>query len=213
MKKIAFLFLLLSSLITFSQLSNKHWIPPLHSRDASQIDDQYVYLSTPETTPFLVTITDGSGNPYPNSPVLISAATPTFISIGIGQPTKMFLNLSDVNTVVSDKGIILSGSKDFYVSFRMQADNHAETLISKGRPGIGKSFRLGCLINETQDGRKSFVASVMATENNTTVTLSNYNTGVIFASGSGNITADSQTFTLNAGQSIVLVVIAISLQI
>lgn len=203
MKKIAFLFLLLSSLITFSQLSNKHWIPPLHSRDASQIDDQYVYLSTPETTPFLVTITDGSGNPYPNSPVLISAATPTFISIGIGQPTKMFLNLSDVNTVVSDKGIILSGSKDFYVSFRMQADNHAETLISKGKPGIGKSFRLGCLINETQDGRKSFVASVMATENNTTVTLSNYNTGVIFASGSGNITADSQTFTLNAGQSIV----------
>ncbi len=203
MNKLTLLFLLLSSLISFSQLSNKHWIPPLHSRDASQIDDQYVYLSTPETTPFLVTITDGSGNPYPNSPVLISAATPNFISIGTGQPTKMFLNLSDVNTVVSDKGIILSGSKDFYVSFRMQADNHAETLISKGRPGIGKSFRLGCLINETQDGRKSFVASVMATENNTTVTLSNYNTGVIFASGSGNIIADSQTFTLNAGQSIV----------
>jgi len=203
MKKLTLLFLLLYPLISFSQLSNKHWIPPLHSRDASQIDDQYVYLSTPETTPFLVTITDGSGNPYPNSPVLISAATPNFISIGTGQPTKMFLNLSDVNTVVSDKGIILSGSKDFYVSFRMQADNHAETLISKGRPGIGKSFRLGCLINETQDGRKNFVSSIMATENNTTVTLSNYNTEVIFASGSGNITADSQTFTLNAGQSIV----------
>ncbi len=203
MKKLVLLFLLLSSLITFSQLSNKHWIPPLHSRDASQIADQYVYLSTPETTPFLVTITDGSGNPYPNSPVLISAATPTFISIGTGQPTKMFLNLSDVNTVVSDKGIILTGNKDFYVSFRMRADNHAETLISKGRPGIGKSFRLGCLINETQDNRKSFVASVMATENNTTVTLSNYNVDVIFASGLGNITADSQTFTLNAGQSIV----------
>lgn len=203
MKKIALLFLLLSSLITFSQLSNKHWIPPLHSRDAGQIADQYVYLSTPETTPFLVTITDGSGNPYPNSPVLISSSSPISIPIGTGQPTKMFLNLSDVNTVVSDKGIILEGSKDFYVSFRMRADNHAETLISKGRPGIGKKFRLGCLINESQDNRKSFVASVMATENNTTVTLSNYNTEVIFASGSGNITSDSQTFTLNAGQSVV----------
>jgi gliding motility-associated-like protein len=203
MKKLALLFLLFSSIISFSQLSNKHWIPPLHSRDDSQIENQYAYLSTAETTPFSVTVTDGSGSAYPGSPFSLSATTPAVINIGNGQPSKMFLSLNDVNTVVSDKGIILEGSKDFYVSFRMRAQNHAETLISKGKPGIGKSFRLGCMINESADDRKSFVASVMATEDNTTVTLSDYNTNVIFASGSGDITLDSQSFNLNAGQSVV----------
>ena len=203
MKKATLLFLLLSSLISFSQLSNKHWIPPLHSRDDSQIEDQYAYLSTAETTAFSVTVTDGIGTPYPGSPFSLSATTPVVIPIGFGQPTKMFLDLNDVNVVVSDKGIILEGTKDFYVSFRMRAQNHAETIISKGRPGIGTSFRLGGMINESVDNRKNFVASVMATEDNTSVTLSNYNTSVVFVSGSGDIILDSQSYTLNTGQSIV----------
>jgi|UPI0004BADA0A gliding motility-associated-like protein len=205
MKKLALLFVLLSSLISFSQLSNKHWIPPLHCRVASNISEQYIYMSTNETTPFQVTATDGSGTPYPGSPFTISATSPRFFYVGTGQGTtsKMFLNLGDVNTPISGKGIILEGPKDFYVSFRMKNAAHAETIISKGKPGIGKLFRLGCLINEVQDNRKNFVASVMATENNTSVTISDYNTGVVFVSGSGNITADTQTFTLNAGQSIV----------
>ena len=205
MRKLALLFLLLSSLISFSQLSNKHWIPPLHCRVASNISEQYIYMSTNETTPFQVTATDGSGTPYTGSPFTISASTPVFFYVGTGQGTtsKMFLNLSDVNIPISGKGIILDGPKDFYVSFRMKNTSHAETIISKGKPGIGRSFRLGCLINESQDNRKNFVASVMATENNTTVTLSDYNTGVVFVSGTGNITADIQTYTLNAGQSIV----------
>ncbi len=203
MKKLALLFLLLFSAISFSQLSNKHWIPPLHSRDVTAISDQYIYMSTNETVPFQVTATDGNGTPYAGSPFTISATSPASFTVGTGQPTKMFLNLSDVNTVVSGRGVILQGPKDFYVSFRMRHASHAETIISKGKPGIGTSFRLGCTINESQDNRKNFVASVMATENNTSVTLSNYNTGVIFSSGAGNITADTQTFTLNAGECIV----------
>lgn len=204
MKKTLLIFFIFLSISCFAQLSNKHWIPPLHSRDANQIADQYVYLSTAETIAFFVTVTDGSGNPFPGSPFSLSASNPITIDIGTGQPTKMFLGLNDVNTVVSDKGIILEGNKDFYASFRMRSQNHSETLISKGRPGIGTSFRLGCMINESQDSRKSFVASIMATEDNTTINLSGYNTGVIFESGIGNITSDSQTFSnLKAGESIV----------
>ena len=78
MRKLALLFLLLSSLISFSQLSNKHWIPPLHCRVASNISEQYIYMSTNETTPFQVTATDGSGTPYTGSPFTISASTPVF---------------------------------------------------------------------------------------------------------------------------------------
>ena len=203
MKKTYILLAFLTFFTNYAQLSNKHWLPPLHSRDASAISDQYIYMSTNETAPFQVFATDGNGIPYTGSPFTISAASPASFTVGTGQPTNMFLNLSDVNTVVSGKGVMLQGTKDFYVSFRMRHMAHAETIISKGKPGIGTSFRLGCTINEIVDNRKNFVSSVMATENNTTVTLSNYNTGVVFSSGTGNITDDTQTYTLNAGQCIV----------
>jgi gliding motility-associated-like protein len=197
------LFFIIFSTYGYSQLSDKHWIPPLHAREASTIEDHYVYLSTAETTPFQVTVTDGSGAIFPGSPFTLSATNPIIINIGSGQNTKMFLGINEVNTIISDKGLILEGDKDFYVSFRMRHASHSETLISKGRPGIGTSFRLGCMINEPNDPRKSFVASVMATEDNTTITLSDYDTNVIFESATGQITADSQTFTLNAGQSVI----------
>ena len=96
MKKIYLLLAFLTFFTNHAQLSNKHWLPPLHSRDASAISDQYVYMSTNETVPFQVTATDGNGIPYAGSPFTISAASPASFTIGTGQPTNMFLNLSDV---------------------------------------------------------------------------------------------------------------------
>ena len=200
------LLVLITFFIFFSsqaQLSNKHWLPPLHSRDDTAIQDHYIYISTAETTPFQVNVTTGNGAPIAGSPFTISQTNPAVVTVGNGQPTSMFLDINDVNIVQSDKGLILEGQKDFYVSFRMRAQNHAETLISKGRPGIGTDFRLGSTPQGGEVSIRNFVSSVMATENNTTITLSDYNTNVEFVSGTGNITADSQTFVLNAGQSIV----------
>jgi gliding motility-associated-like protein len=51
-------------------------------------------------------------------------------------------------------------------------------------------------------GVRNFMASFMATEDNTTVILSEYDTGVVFESLAGNITDDVQTFNLNAGESV-----------
>ena len=203
MKKLTYIFLLIFCNTIFAQLSNKHWLPPLHSRDASGIQDHYIYISTAETTPFLVQVTTGDGVPIAGSPFTVSQANPTVIEIGFGQPTSMFLDVSDVNSVQSDKGLILQGPKDFYVSFRMRHTNHAETLISKGRPGIGTDFRLGSTPQGGEVSIRNFVSSVMATEDNTTITLSDYDTSVEFVSGGGIISDDTQTFTLNKGQSIV----------
>lgn len=200
-------YLLIVSFFTFfisqAQLSNKHWLPPLHSREDNAIEDHYIYISTAEATPFQVVVTTGSGAPITGSPFTISQTAPAVVNVGNGQPSSMFLDINDVNVVNSDKGLILEGPKDFYVSFRMRAQNHAETLISKGRPGIGTDFRLGSTPQGGEVSIRNFVSSVMATENNTTITLSDYNTNVEFISGTGNITADSQTFVLNTGQSIV----------
>ena len=203
MKKIYILLAFLTFFTNYAQLSNKHWLPPLHSRDATNIENHYLYISTPETVPFQVTVTTGNGVPITGSPFTISQATPVVVSVGTGQPTNMFLSLIDVNIIKNDKGLILEGPKDFYVSFRMRAANHAETLISKGRPGIGTSFRLGSTPQGGEVSIRNFVSSVMATENNTVINLSDYNTNVVFVSGTGNITSDTQTFTLNAGESVV----------
>ena len=197
------LFLLLSFFISQAQLSNKHWLPPIHARQQSIVEDHHIYISTAETTPFLVSVTYGSGQAVAGSPFLISKNSPKILQIGTSQPSRMFVSTTDLNVVESDKGLIIEGPEDFYVSFRMRSENHAETIISKGRPGIGTEFRLGSLPNGEDASPRNFVASVMATENNTIITLSDYDAGVVFTTNNSPLTADSQTFTLNAGQSIV----------
>ena len=204
LKRILLFTLCVLSNFVYSQLSNKHWIPPLHARDGSVVSQHYIYISTPNSTPFEVAITDGAGTPIAGSPFTISQGNPQEILIGNGQNSKMFRPLQNVNVVNSDFGLILEGNKDFYVSFRVRTGNHAETLISKGRTGAGTDFRAGSL-PQVYDGEiRNFVTSFMATEDNTNVLVSDYNTGVEFISNLGYITADTQEFVLNKGQSVIL---------
>jgi len=202
-KRILLLLILISN-VAYSQLSDKHWIPPLHARDAGIVGQHYIYLSTPEPIPFQVTVTDGSGIPIAGSPFTISQGNPAEIYIGNSQNSKMFRPIDDVNVVNSNLGLILEGNGDFYASFRVRSTNHAETLISKGRSGAGTNFRVGSLPQNFDGSTRNFVTSFMATEDNTSVLISDYDTDVEFVSNSGNITSNSQTFILNAGQSVIL---------
>lgn len=202
--RLSIIALLLFSNFTFGQLSNKHWLPPLHARDASVVQDHYLYLSTPEPTPFAVKVTTGDGIQIPGSPFTISQGNPQTINIGNTQPSNMFVNFSNVNVVNGQYGLILEGTKDFYATFKVRSQNHAEILVSKGIQGIGTSFRLGSLPQNNTSSIRNFVSSFMATQDNTIVTVSDYDTNVIFASATGNVTLDTQTFTLNKGQSVVL---------
>ena len=138
-KKIYYLLILFSTLC-YSQLSNKHWIPPLHCRDASSVADHYLYISTQEVNPFEITITDGAGNLIGTNPYTISASTPLTVDLGFGQNTKMFVGQENVNIVLNNRGVIIEGTKDFYASFRVRSQNHAEMLVSKGRPGNWYKF-------------------------------------------------------------------------
>lgn len=208
-KKILFILLLISS-VNYAQLSNKHWIPPIHVRDGENMNitnnsfgiEHFLYLSTPEITPFEVTVTDGSGIPIAGSPFTISQGNPQSVAIGDSQPSVMLLSQSDLNITKSNKGLILEGTGEFYASFRLRAQNHAEILVSKGRNGAGTEFRLGSLPMTGAGSIRNFVASFMATEDNTIVILSEYDTEIVFASGNGNILDNTQTFNLNAGESV-----------
>ncbi len=73
----------LFSAATYAQLDTRHYIPPLHARadDASGSgEDIYLVISTPQTVPFDVTITDGAGNAlYP--PVSVSRSAPVSLTL------------------------------------------------------------------------------------------------------------------------------------
>lgn len=197
------LFVLLLANTVTAQLSKKHWLPPIHAREGqSYIEDHYIYLSTPETTPFEVTIKTGNNVPLTGSPFTISKGNPVRVTIGYNQSSPMFVSQTEVGVTRSNKGLILEGSKEFFTTFKVRAENHAEILIGKGFQGIGKDFRLGSLPQGSDGNLRNFFASFMATEDQTTVNLSDYDSDVVFTSGSNIITADSQTFLLNKGQTV-----------
>ncbi|WP_339833806.1 hypothetical protein, partial [uncultured Flavobacterium sp.] len=199
------LYLLFSLLFTsfmFGQLSDKHWLPPLHSRSASNVGEHVVYLSTPVTTPFQVTVTNGNGLAV--GTYTVSAGNPAQFTVGNGQPSDMFVTQAGLHTVSGDDGLILTGSEMFYVTFKVRSSAHGEVFVSKGRAGLGKDFRLGSVPQNSDDSSRNFVSSFMATENNTTVTVSDYDSGVTFTTPTGTNNNGSQTFTLQAGQSVVL---------
>ncbi|MDP1368976.1 hypothetical protein Q6248_28825, partial [Klebsiella pneumoniae] len=67
--------------------------------------------------------------------------------------------------------------------------------------GLGKTFFVGMAPNTTAKPYVNSTIGVTATEDNTTVTVSGYNPGVVFSDG---ISATSRTFTINKGKSYIL---------
>ena len=190
----------------FSQLDSVHYIPPLHSRKNNQVGNHYLYISTPSSTPFTLTIEDGGGNVLATAN--ISDAAPYIYTIGNTQNngSKAFVPSYNLNTVLTNKGLKVYGSDVFYVSLRVQSTYQAECLTSKGNAALGTEFRFGGFPQYTDAGwtyDRNFTAGIMATEDNTSITIDGYNTGVVFA-GSPSINANSLSINLDAGECYVL---------
>lgn len=207
MKRFLLFTILFITNLTIAQLSNKHWLPPLHANEESDpnlILDHHLYLSTPEPIPFQVIVKNGAGIPIAGSPFTISQGNPVNIQIGSGQPSVMFLDNFETGIIQSDKGLILEAPYDFFASFRVRSANHAEFLSSKGLTGAGTIFRLGSLPQTSFGGIRNFVSSFMATEDNTTVNLSDYDANISFIVGNTPQSLPNQSFVLNKGQSVVV---------
>ena len=104
------IFLLLTLFFTssiFSQLSDKHSLPPLHSRNNSNVGEHVIYLSTPVVTPFQVTVTNGNGILF--GTYTVSAGNPVQFTVGNSQPSNMFVSQTGLYTPSGDNGLILTG--------------------------------------------------------------------------------------------------------
>lgn len=178
----------------FAQRDTEHWIAPYYATVTGYSNK--VYLSTDSTTPFPVQVFSGNA--------LIGTAT-----IAKGSPQTVDIDPSFISAtgiqafVVGTKGLYLKAEKPFYCSLRLAQSSHGEIITSKGKAGIGTKFYVATSPNtrEKDTSYDNFTAGILATEDNTSVTVTWNTPGLKFKNG--NPPALSHSFVLNKGQSFI----------
>lgn len=199
MKKILSFFLIFYIFYTsLAQLDREHWFAPMVDRTGNPNPYQKLYLSTNRATPFPVKI-------YNNN-VLIGTVT-----INRNNPQKFdVLREYIITTQQTDlftpttKGLYLQADFPFYANLRFSVFNHAEIITSKGTASKGLTFHVASAPITVSNNILNFMTSILATEDNTTVTISGYKPTVQFSNGFTGATNPALTFNLNKGQSYIL---------
>ncbi|WP_405413867.1 gliding motility-associated C-terminal domain-containing protein [Maribacter sp. Asnod1-A12] len=202
---ITILFLFFTITGTFAQLSDIHYLPPLRQR-ATDMNFQAVYLSTPETTPFDVYIYEGTSN-TPDI-VSVSNANPFVYALTDGNNNITMVEATNVGVVLSASGLRFEapGGEKFYVNYRGRNGAQGASLTAKGRAAFGTHFKWGGVPLIRNRNIHNATLGIMATEDNTTVTISDYDPNCEFRLQNDvfGLTDDIITVTLNKGQSYVV---------
>nr|WP_314495296.1 T9SS type B sorting domain-containing protein [uncultured Chryseobacterium sp.] len=199
MKKLLSFFLIFCIFsISFAQLDREHWFAPMVDRTGNPNPYQKIYLSTNRTTPFVVNI-------YNNNNIIGS------VTISKNNPQKFdvlrdyIITTSQTDLFIpTSKGLYLKADFPFYANLRFSVYNHAEIITSKGIPSTGKNFHAANAPITVSNSILNFMTSILATENNTTVTVSGYKPAVQFSNGTTGLTNPTMTFILNKGQSYII---------
>lgn len=175
----------------------------MHARD--DWGPQFLYLSTPETEAFDVEIRDGAGNLVATA--TISNTQPYRYDIGQTANTLTLVTQNQLHQVVKGKGLVMSGPKKFFAYYRVHASSgfHAGDLTCKGRAALGTTFRIGHLVQEVDDmGRRSNFVGVMASEDSTLVTLSDFDPALDWQiAGASTPSNGPVSLLLQKGESVV----------
>ena len=207
------LFYFFTSLSLYGQLDSEHYLPPLKQvSNNAAIQQQAIYFSTPESTPFPIEIYRGtSATPLLTLTGLAKGAPKIFDSSnGLANGDNDITLVTNTNTgvVLTNSGlrIIAPGGQKFYVNYRGRSGAQAGSLTSKGEKAKGLNFRWGGIPNRATNGNLSTSLGMMATEDGTVVRVFGYNPGCKFRLGNtrgglplGNLNAIS----LNKGETFV----------
>jgi len=209
LRKCLTIFLTLSLVASgYSQLSDLHYLPPLkQGRNNQAIQQQAVYLSTPEATPFTVHAYRGTST-SPIASFSLSNASPAAYNLPNGDNNITLVTDANTGVVLSNSGLRFEapGGNNFYVNYRGVSSSQAASLTSKGRRAMGRNFKWGGLPNLGAHNSKSNTLGIMATEDQTTVTISDYDQACEFRLGNDRdgLTANSITVQLDANETFVL---------
>ena len=191
----------------YSQLSDLHYLPPLRQgANNAGIRDQAIYLSTPETTAFTVNAYRGT-NTTPLATFSISNTTPVTYTLADGNNNITLVDDNNTGVILTNSGLRFEapGGEKFYVNYRGNSTSQGASLTSKGRIALGTKFKWGGVPNLGSENSKSNTLGIMATEDNTTITLSGYDPNCEFRVGNNRagITANTYTVTLDENESFV----------
>ena len=194
--------------VTYSQLSDLHYLPPLkQGRNNQAIQQQRIHLSTPETTAFNVNVYQGT-NPVAVATYNISNVSPAVHSVANGDNNITLVTDTNTGIVLTNSGLRFEspGGERFYVNYRGVSASQAASLTTKGRIAMGTAFKWGGIPNLGSHSSKSTSLGIMATENNTTVDIFGYDPNCEFRLGNnaGGITADTYQVVLDANETFVL---------
>lgn len=181
--------------LVFAQRDTDHWIAPFY--ETTSHIGRMLYLSTDSVQPFDVTI---YSNNIARGTVTISKGSPQTFTV-----QQAFISTASTSEAFSviNKGLYIKGEKPFYCTLRLASNTtHAEIVTSKGKAGIGKEFFVATTPSPYNSTTNNFTAGVLATEDNTTVTVTWGNTANISFFGA-TPTTNTHTFTLNKGQSFI----------
>ena len=176
------IFLAIVSVRVSAQIDKIQYIPPFFATDYNNgvdVKDQWIILSTPETTPFSVKVSIGS-RLYRT--VTISKSAPDSIYLGSGwssaTQTTGIIREDSLNTILKAQGFVLEGEKQFFAAIYQRSGAQGDILTCKGQTALGQTFYSGHIYGQFSTGasandRRSQMLTVMATFDNTVVTFSN----------------------------------------
>ena len=215
-KAVLYFVIFLYSFIGFAQLDSLHYLPPLKQvSNNAAIQQQVIYLSSPETTAFNVSVYRGTDtNPY-YTVTGLAKGTPQRLD-NTTTPNALANGDNHITLVRNDStGIVLKraglrfespNGEKFYVNYRGRSSAQAGSLTTKGTKALGTDFRWGGIPNRANNANLSTSLGMMATEDGTTVTVFGYDADCEFRSpaGRGAITANTLTINLDAGETYVI---------
>ena len=202
------LLLFLLPVLCWAQFSKTHYIPPLSSSQDMPIGPKYLYISTPSITPIQFTIkqlgsTNITGTVSRDIPYVFDTTTS-------GNPSQFVVDQMDANIILQNAGYIIEAEDLISVSGRIidETGNQAGCVVSKGMAALGTQFRIGGMTNmlvQNYVARHYTFISVLATENNTTVTFSGIKSGAVLVNNASVGNAPAPVL-LNSGQSFIIAV-------